>query len=76
MAVNLASLKSPGVYVQEVPSQVKAITGVSTSTAGFIGVLSQPPQKTLTVVNENVGTGDGTTTEFKLQKYPVIKIRV
>jgi uncharacterized protein len=37
---------SPGVYVEEVPSAVKAIAGVSTSTAGFIGVvpdvLNQP----------------------------------
>lgn len=30
---------SPGVYVEEVPSSVKAIAGVSTSTAGFIGVI-------------------------------------
>ena len=32
--------KSPGVYVFEEPSAVKAIAGVSTSTAGFIGVIS------------------------------------
>jgi Bacteriophage tail sheath protein len=30
---------SPGVYVQEVPSSVKAIAGVSTSTPGFIGIV-------------------------------------
>jgi phage tail sheath protein FI len=30
---------SPGVYVEEVPSAVKAIAGVSTSTPGFIGVI-------------------------------------
>jgi phage tail sheath protein FI len=30
---------SPGVYVEEVPSAVKAIAGVGTSTAGFIGVV-------------------------------------
>jgi Bacteriophage tail sheath protein len=29
---------SPGVYVEEVPSAIKAIAGVSTSTPGFIGV--------------------------------------
>ncbi len=29
---------SPGVYVEEVPSSIKAIAGVSTSTAAFIGV--------------------------------------
>lgn len=31
---------APGVYVEEVPSSVKPIAGVSTSTAGFIGVVS------------------------------------
>ena len=30
---------SPGVYVEEVPSAVKAIAGVGTSTPGFIGVI-------------------------------------
>jgi phage tail sheath protein FI len=30
---------SPGVYVQEVPSAIKAIAGVSTSTPGFIGTV-------------------------------------
>ena len=29
----------PGVYVQEVPSAVRPIAGVGTSTAGFIGVV-------------------------------------
>lgn len=30
---------SPGVHVEEVPSAIKAIAGVSTSTAGFVGVV-------------------------------------
>jgi phage tail sheath protein FI len=30
---------SPGVYVEEVPSSIKAIAGVSTSTPGFIGII-------------------------------------
>lgn len=30
---------SPGVYVEEVPSSIKAIAGVGTSTAGFIGIV-------------------------------------
>lgn len=30
---------SPGVYVEEVPSSIKAIAGVSTSTPGFIGIV-------------------------------------
>lgn len=39
---------SPGVYVEEVPSGIKPIAGVGTSTAGFIGVVADdvemPPQ--------------------------------
>jgi phage tail sheath protein FI len=30
---------SPGVFVDEVPSAIKAIAGVSTSTAGFLGIM-------------------------------------
>ena len=33
----MADYNAPGVYVVEVPSAVKPIAGVSTSTAGFIG---------------------------------------
>jgi phage tail sheath protein FI len=33
---------SPGVYVEEVPSAIKPIAGVSTSTAGFVGVVTYP----------------------------------
>jgi phage tail sheath protein FI len=40
---------SPGVYVEEVPSMVKPIAGVSTSTAAFVGVV---PDK-LTILEEN-----------------------
>jgi uncharacterized protein len=39
----MPSLLHPGVYVQEVPSAVKPIAGVSTSTAAFIGVADQGP---------------------------------
>ncbi len=35
----MPSYKSPGVYVEEVPSAIKAIAGVSTSTAGFIAIV-------------------------------------
>lgn len=31
--------KAPGVYVEEIPSVVQPIVGVSTSTAGFIGIM-------------------------------------
>ena len=30
---------TPGVYVEEVPSSVKAIAGAGTSTAGFVGIV-------------------------------------
>lgn len=44
------SLLSPGVFVEEVPSQVKAIAGVSTSVAGFIGII---PTGTVQLVAKN-----------------------
>src|SRR6266852_9478191 len=63
---------SPGVYVEEVPPVARPIAGVSTSTAGFIGIvpdrLSIPG---VIVTNENIGTGNGTKTTFGLGKYPV-----
>jgi phage tail sheath protein FI len=40
---------SPGVYVEEVPSPIKPIAGVSTSTAAFIGIV--PP--TINIVEED-----------------------
>lgn len=40
---------SPGVYVEEVPSAVKPIAGVSTSTTAFVGVVPN----TLTILEEN-----------------------
>src|SRR5690348_8791651 len=36
-------LLHPGVYVQEVPSAVRPIEGVSTSTAAFIGITDKGP---------------------------------
>jgi phage tail sheath protein FI len=44
--------QSPGVYVEEVPSAIKAIAGVSTSTAAFIGVV---PDKINLVAKDNPG---------------------
>ena len=35
----MSEYKSPGVYVEEIPSPIQTIAGVSTSTAGFIGVV-------------------------------------
>ncbi len=63
---------SPGVYVEDVPSAVKPIAGVGTSTAGFVGVMPDtfnvPAAR---IMNESIGTGDGTKTSFSLSKYPV-----
>jgi phage tail sheath protein FI len=36
------SYPSPGVYVEEIPSGNQPIAGVGTSTAGFVGVISDP----------------------------------
>lgn len=63
---------SPGVYVEEVPSLIKAIAGVSTSVAGFIGVLPDDLEQLLPpVVNQQIGKGDGKTTKFTLGNYKV-----
>ena len=62
---------SPGVYVEEVPSAVKAIAGVSTSTPGFIGVVPNSIVIPLeAVVNRQIGIGDGTDTTFDLPSTP------
>ncbi|PYS97365.1 MAG: phage tail sheath family protein, partial [Acidobacteria bacterium] len=62
---------SPGVYVEEVPSAVKAIAGVGTSTAGFIGTVPSTRIPLDPVTNERVGTGDGSKTTFRLARTPV-----
>jgi len=64
---------SPGVYVEEVPSAVKPIAGVSTSTAGFIGIVAEvlavPP--TFSRRTQKI-TADGSTQSFDLDAYPVV----
>ncbi|HEX8853782.1 MAG TPA: hypothetical protein VF754_09865, partial [Pyrinomonadaceae bacterium] len=62
---------SPGVYVEEVPSAVKAIAGVGTSTAGFIGILPGTTVQGERVANEAVGTGTGSKKIFRLARTPV-----
>lgn len=67
--------KSPGVYVFEEPSAVKAIAGVSTSTAGFIGVILTSAGIP-TEQSEDKKTIGPTTAEqktFDLGDYPVVK---
>ncbi|HSL69678.1 MAG TPA: phage tail sheath C-terminal domain-containing protein [Longimicrobiales bacterium] len=41
----------PGVYIEELPSQVRTITGVSTSVTGFIGRARRGPVNQATVVH-------------------------
>src|SRR5436305_14635860 len=62
---------SPGVYVEEVPSAIKPIAGVSTSTAAFIGIIpdSFPVPPSIQIVGEKV-TADGTE-RVRLTRYPV-----
>src|ERR1051325_4639165 len=61
---------SPGVYVEEVPSAIKPIAGVSTSTAAFIGIIpdSYPVPPSLQVSGEKV-IADGTE-RVQLTRYP------
>jgi phage tail sheath protein FI len=63
---------APGVYVEEIPSAIKAIAGVSTSVAGFIGVVPEDLNPPLTPVeNQEIGKGDGKKSEFTLGYYKV-----
>lgn len=65
---------SPGVYVEEVPSAIKPIAGVSTSTAGFIGIVPDalPVPPTLAKAKDITDQVDGTKTAFDLDDYPVL----
>src|ERR1700759_5401068 len=62
---------SPGVYVEEVPSAIKPIAGVSTSTAAFIGIIpdSFPISPSFAVVNEKVKADEAS--RLPLKNYPV-----
>jgi phage tail sheath protein FI len=65
---------SPGVYVEEVPSAIKPIAGVSTSTAGFIGVVPSTPLTipVASITDELLGAGNGTKKDFDLAKKPAM----
>jgi hypothetical protein len=61
------------VYVEELPSAVKAIAGVSTSTAGFVGIVPDSLVVPVeSVVNRTIGTGDGAAVTFDLPHHPVL----
>ncbi|MEW6737068.1 MAG: phage tail sheath subtilisin-like domain-containing protein [Acidobacteriota bacterium] len=58
--------QSPGVYVEEIPSSVRPIAGVSTSTAGFIGVVPS----TISLIAKNTS---GTQSNWKYVNFPLPK---
>jgi len=68
----MATYLSPGVYVEEVPSAIKAIAGVSTSTAGFIGIVPNSLVIPVELITDEVlGVGDGSKKVFNLTRFPV-----
>src|SRR5438876_1990058 len=70
----MPSYLSPGVYVEEVPSAIKAIAGVSTSTAGFIGIVPNTLVIPVEAVKDRLigtGTGDPAKTTFDFPPPPV-----
>lgn len=46
----LSSIRSPGVYVQELPAGSRPIEGVGTATAAFVGITADGPYDTATKV--------------------------
>lgn len=67
----MPSYLSPGVYVEEVPSAIKAIAGVSTSTAGFIGIV---PDKIHLVAVDPVAVDEAPATKFVNFSLPPSKV--
>jgi phage tail sheath protein FI len=69
---------SPGVFVEEVPSAIKPIAGVSTTTAGFIGIIANSIIQPLALDGRPgafLGTGDNTKMAFELPVYPIDKTK-
>jgi phage tail sheath protein FI len=62
----MGEYKSPGVYVDEVPSSIKAIAGVSTSTAAFIGVVPDDINLVARDVPDSEGKPKWKYVKFKL----------
>jgi len=60
---------SPGVFVEEVPSAVKAIAGVSTSTAAFIGIV--PDTVNMVARNPNFNPTDPASLASKVVSFAV-----
>src|SRR5271166_5245857 len=52
---------SPGVYIEELPPQLRAIEGVSTSTCGLVGVTERGPAPGFTLPFTPGATGPNVT---------------
>lgn len=65
----MATYLSPGVYVEEVPSSIKAIAGVGTSTAAFIGIV--PDTVPLVARNPDFNPADPASKAFKFVDFTV-----
>jgi phage tail sheath protein FI len=65
----MATLLSPGVFVDEVPSSIQAIAGVSTSIAAFIGIV--PDLVHLVARNPGFNPSDPKSTPFKFVDFTV-----
>jgi hypothetical protein len=63
--------KSPGVYVEEVPSAIQAIVGVGTSTAGFIGKVPDQVDLPRRIYGERFIPENASQKTFQLEKRPV-----
>jgi uncharacterized protein len=65
----MPELLHPGVYIQEVPSAVRPIQGVSTSTAAFVGIADKGPIPGTTLANDRMAQPVLVTsfTEFQRQ---------
>ncbi|GAA3812862.1 hypothetical protein GCM10022226_36950 [Sphaerisporangium flaviroseum] len=65
---------TPGVYVEEVPSAIKPIAGVGTSTAGFIGVVADGVEMPL--IPGRTGFKSGGKTVEPADYYPLAPVGV
>ncbi len=71
-----APLKYPGVYIEEIPSGVRTIVGVSTSTTAFVGRAWKGPVNRATVIHSFAdyertfgGLWEQSTLSFAVQQY-------
>jgi phage tail sheath protein FI len=71
-----SALSYPGVYIEEIPSGVRAITGVATSITGFVGYAKRGPVNKPTVVQSYLdfartfgGLQTTSTMSYAVQQY-------